>query len=64
VASPSARPLLFGNIIVRNAGGELAGLDVDEMSDARRDNILEAPVPAAPARPRTSAPGVAPGPGR
>ena len=64
VASPSARPLLFGNIIVRNAGGELAGLDVDEMSDARRDNILEAPVPAAPARPRTSAPGAAPGPGR
>jgi parallel beta-helix repeat protein len=66
VAAASAHPVLFGNIIVRNAGGELAGLDPDEVSDARRDNIVEPPaVPIVPsAQPRPARPRVPSGPPR
>jgi hypothetical protein len=66
VAAASAHPLLFGNIIIRNAGGEFAGLDSDEVSDARRDNIFEPPAPpaATPAQPRSARPRVPPDPSR
>jgi serine/threonine protein phosphatase PrpC len=66
VAAASAHPILFGNIIIRNADGELAGLDADELGDVRRDNILEPPAPPAapPAQPRSARPRVPPGPSR
>ncbi len=48
----TARPVLFGNIVARNVGAEMAGLAPDLAADAARDNIIVSPPPppAAPVR--------------